>query len=143
MIKSSTVVSIPFYAGIKGNLLEAPWTTRGTEVQGKIHWVVPLEVQYPDGWAIFKVRVVPRMSAYRDNIVFEVWDKYMLSKPKLVGKVKINANDNTYEVELEPRYHCMRLTMMLTLIHTPQEPFETNAYRNSTPYGDWSYKDKI
>lgn len=140
---ASTVVSIPLYPGVKGDLFAAPWTKTGTQVTGKVHWVVPLEVQFPDGWAIFNVGVVPAMSAYRDIIEFEIYDKRQLAKPYYMGKVKINAVDDTYEVQLEPRFHCYRLTMMLTAIHTPQEPNEALAYRVGVPYGDWRYKDVI
>lgn len=143
MTTASTVISIPLYAGVKGNIFESPWTQQGTDVTGKVHWLVPLEVQFPDGWAIFKLRVVPHLQAYRGQFEFEIYDKYMLSQPKYMGKVKINAEDDTYEVQLEPRYHCYRLTMMLTAFHTPQTPVETNAFRNSTINGDWKNKDVI
>ena len=143
MTTASTVVSIPLYPGVKGDLFESPWTKDGGKVTGKVHWVVPLEVQFPDGWAIFNTSVVPALQAYRDTFEFEIYDKYQLAKPKYMGKVKINAVDDTYEVQIEPRYHCYRLTMMLTAFHTPQEPNETNASRVGVPYGDWRYKDVI
>lgn len=143
MTTASTVVTIPLYPGVSGDLLAYPDTKLGTQVTGKIHWIVPVEIQFPDGWAIFKVRFRPKLHKYEGNIEFEIWDKYQLSTPKYMGKVKINCADNSYEVEMDQRYHCYRLSALFTLTHSPQEPFRSNAYRNQTPYGDWRYKDII
>jgi hypothetical protein len=143
MTTASTVVSIPLYPGVKGDLFESPWTKDGGKVNGKVHWVVPLEIQFPDGWAIFNTSVVPALQNYTGKFEFEIYDKYQLAVPKYMGKVIIDSTDDTYEIQLEQRYHCYRLTMMLTVFHTPQEPNETNAYRVGVPYGDWRYKDVI
>lgn len=143
MTTASTVITIPLYAGVKGNLFESPETRNGSPLKGKVHWLCPMEVLFPDGFNAFKLTFVPKLQAYRDTFEIEVYDKYQLAQPKYMGKVKINAVDDTYEVQLEPRYHCYRLTMRLTAVHTPQEPHEANAFRNSTPHGDWRYKDKI
>lgn len=143
MSNASTVVQIPLYPGVRGNILDYPSTKNGTDITSKINWITPLEVQYPDGWAIFKIKTVPTLHAYRDHIEFEMWDQYMMSRPRFIGRVKINCNDGSYVVELEQRYHCSRLTLLLTIYHSPQEPFYTNAFRNRTPYGEWRFKDVI
>lgn len=143
MNASSTVITIPLFAGVKGGVFDSPETRDGTSVTGEVHWLVPMEVDFPDGWAIFNLSVVPRKQPYRGQFEFEIWDSYQLSVPKYMGKLKIDAETNTYEVELEQRYHCYRLTMRLTAIHTAREPNETLAFRNGTPYGEWKYKDVI
>lgn len=124
MSKTTTVVSIPLYPGVKGSLLEAPWTQKGTEVTEKIYWVTPREVAWPDGWNIFNIEVTPTYLAYTGILEFELWDKYKLAVPKYMGKVKINSADDTYEVQLEQRYHGYRLTAMFILTHSPRQPEE-------------------
>lgn len=143
MNNSSTRVSIPLYHGVKGPLLHSTWTQRGDELNKQIHWVVPLEVQWPDAWGIFNVRMVPSMHAYTGEFQFEIWDRVQLPKPKLIGRVTINSEDDTYAVHLEPGFYHYRLTAMLILLHSPQEPHENLAYITRTPNSDWHNKDEI
>ena len=140
---SSTKITIPLYPGVKGSLLEAPWTRKGTEVTQPIHWIVPMEIQWPDGWNIFNISVVPKLHAYKGQIEFEIYDKYQLAQPKYMGRVKIDCDTDTYEIQLEQRYHCYRLTAVFILTHAPQEPNERLAFQAGVPYGDWRYKDQI
>lgn len=142
-MKSSTRITIPIMSGVRGSIGEYPFTRRGTELPNPIRWITPIEVQFPDGWAIFKLKTVPTLISYEGQKEFKIWDQYMMSQPRLVGTVKIDCDTDSYEVQLEQRYHCYRLSMILLAHHNPQEPFYTNAYRNGTPYGEWRYKDEI
>ncbi|ABY63163.1 virion structural protein [Pseudomonas phage 201phi2-1] len=142
-MKSSTRITIPIIHGVNGCIMDFPFTRQGETRLAPIKWITPIEVEYPDGWAIFKLKTVPTLILYEDHKEFEIWDQYMMSKPKLVGRVKINCTTDYYEVELEPKYRCFRLSMILLVHHNPQEPFYTNAFRNRTPYGEWRYKDVI
>lgn len=142
-MKSSTRITIPFMAGVRGNIRQYPFTRKGDELEAKINWITPIEVDFPDGWSIFDLKIVPTLIAYEGEKEFEVWDNRQLSKPKWIGTVKINCDTDSYEVKLDQRYHCYRLSMVLLVHHNPQEPFYTNAYRNQTPYGEWRYKDVI
>lgn len=142
MIKSSTRIAIPLMSGVRGCIDQYPFTPDGSKLK-PIHWLTPMEIQYPDGWAIFKLKTVPTLMLYEGKKEFEIWDEYMMSKPRFVGRVKIDCDTHQYEVELEQRYHCFRLTMLLLAHHQPQEPFESIAYQNNTPYGEWVYKDTV
>ncbi len=142
-MKSSTRITIPIVHTIHGSIREYPFTRQGQDRMAVIKWITPIEVQAPDGWGIFKLKTVPTLIAFEGEKEFKIWDQYMMSKPKLVGTVKIDCVSETYEVELEPTYRCFRLSMILLAHHTPQEPFYTNAFRNRTPYGEWRYKDVI
>jgi hypothetical protein len=143
MNKSSTVVSIPLYPGVKGNLLESPSTQMGTEITTKIHWVVPTEISWPDGWGIHNLVMVPKLAAYTGILEFKIYDSYQLAHAKYMGCVKINSEDDSYEVQMEQQYHRYRLTAMFTITHVAREPNEALAYRVGVPYGDWRYKDVI
>lgn len=142
-LKSSTRIAIPLMTGVKGNILDFPFTKDGNTRFTKIHWITPLEIQFPDGWNIFKLTVVPTLQSYEGKFHFEIWDTYQLSKPKYLGRVNIDADTNDYSVELEQRYHCYRLSMLFIIHHAPQVPFYTMALENGTPYGEWRYKDVI
>ena len=143
MKRASTIISIPLYDGVNGSILEAPWMTDGSLLNREIHWIVPKEVAWPDGWGIYGISVVPKLQAYTGVFKFEIWDKYMLSKPKFIGSVKINSADDTYEVNLVPHRYCDRLTAQFTVTHSPRIPNNALAYDNNTPYGEWRYRDKI
>lgn len=142
-MKSSTRITIPIMAGVRGSIREYPFTRDGEDRMRDIKWITPIEVQFPDGWAIFKLKIVPTLISFEGEKEFKIWDQYMMSQPRLVGTVKIDCTTETYEVTLEQRYHCYRLSMILLAHHEPQEPFYTNAFRNGTPYGEWRYKDVI
>lgn len=142
-MKSSTRMAIPVMHGVHGTFDAFPFTRNGANRIKKIHWITPMEIQWPDGWAIFKLSIVPRLQLYEGQFSFEIWDNYMMSQPRWVGRVKVDATTDTYEIELLPKFRCYRLTMLLLAHHEPQEPFYTNAFRNGTPYGDWRYKDVI
>lgn len=143
MKKSSTVVTIPLYPGVRGSLIEAPWTQRGDALTQKIYWVVPMGLSWPDGWGIFNLKLVPSLAAYTGIVEFKLWDVYQLAQPKYMGCIKIDSADDSYVVELEQAYHKYRLTAAFTITHHPREPNEALAFRNGTPYGEWQYKDQI
>lgn len=142
-MKSSTRIAIPIMNGVHGCLDAFPFTRQGADHIAGIQWITPIEIEWPDGWAIFNISIVPRLQRYVDQFEFEIWDTRQLSKPKYLGKVKIDSTTDSYVVELEPRYRCYRLTMILLAHHTPQEPFYTNAFRNGTPYGEWRYRNVL
>lgn len=143
VMKSSTRITIPFMTGVRGCIQQYPFTRKGNELDAKINWITPIEVQFPDGWSIFDLKIAPTLISYVGEKNFEVWDKRQLNKPRLIGTVNINCDTGIYEVNLDQRYHSYRLSMILLAHHTPQEPFYTNALRNQTPYGEWRYKDVV
>lgn len=142
-MNSSTRITIPFMSGVKGNLLDFPFTRDGNTRFNGIKWITPVEVLFPDGFNIYKLKVVPTLQAYEGKFDFEVWDNYQLSRPKYIGKVSIDAETDNYTVEVDPMYRCYRLSMIFLIHHNPQEPFHTIAFQNATPYGEWRYKDVI
>lgn len=143
MRRASTVVDIPLYHGVTGSIIESPWTQRGTKLTQKIHWVVPMEVSWPDGWGICNLSIVPKLHAYVGELEFKIYDKRQLAVPKYLGSVKINSEDDSYVIHLEPQYRKYRLSISLSITHVPREPNESFAYANGTPYGEWAFKDQI
>lgn len=142
MIKSSTRLALPLVHGVSGCVDAFPFTQTGTPVP-PIKWLTPMEVQYPDGWNIFRLHTTPTLMLFEGFKVFEIWDHYMLPKPRLVGRVKINCDANTYEVELERRYRCFKLTLLVLAHHQPQEPFEPLSLQNNTPFGEWVFRNAV
>lgn len=143
MKRASTIVDIPLYHGVTGSLIESPWTQSGQPLTQKIHWVVPMEISWPDGWGISNFSIVPRLASYVDLIEFKIYDKRQLAVPKYIGSVKIDSADDNYEIYLEPQYRKYRLSISFSITHVPREPNESFAFANGTPYGEWKYKDQI
>ncbi|AEH03688.1 virion structural protein [Pseudomonas phage PhiPA3] len=135
-------VVIPLYKGVRGNLKQFFYSRNGEFDKRFVWWITPIACYMPDGLAVGELKTVPTVSRYEGQIEFEVWDKLRRATPKLVAKVKIDADDDTYEVELEDYYMTQRLQLEFNL-HQSNTVHESQAFRNKTHHGDWSYRDKV